>query len=117
MRYTPLRLSLSWRKMRGNGWQRSAIKISIRKSATGITVGKSVRLLTESFITAAPKKCTGPAHRTVDRNAGRMVVPIGDFYQDLIIVCKTVDGLERQKITDVRFVPMTSAPEQPSQVQ
>ena len=62
------------------------------------------------IITAAPKNVPD---NLVEQLAaeGRMVVPIGDFNQDLVIVSKTVHGFERKKISDVRFVPMTCPPE------
>ncbi|MDE0187123.1 MAG: protein-L-isoaspartate(D-aspartate) O-methyltransferase [Candidatus Poribacteria bacterium] len=62
------------------------------------------------IITAAPKKV--PDNLVEQLTAGgRMVVPVGDFNQDLVIVSKTVHGFERKKISDVRFVPMTCPPE------
>ena len=62
------------------------------------------------IITAAPKKVPDNLVEQL-MEGGRMVVPIGDFNQDLVIVRKTVHGLQRQKISDVRFVPMTCPPE------
>ena len=38
---------------------------------------------------------------------GRMVLPVGEFYQELIIVVKTEEGLTKKSIIPVRFVPMT----------
>jgi len=40
---------------------------------------------------------------------GRIVMPLGDhhLYQDLILLTKTKDGLSREFITGVVFVPMT----------
>ena len=102
-----------------NAWQRLAAlgyqKIH-KKIGNGYYGWEECAPFDRIIITAAPKKVPDQLIEQLTER-GRMVVPIGDFYQDLVIVCKTVDGLERQKITDVRFVPMTSAPEQPSQVQ
>ena len=102
-----------------NAWQRLAALgyQNIRKKiGNGYYGWEECAPFDRIIITAAPKKVPDQLIEQLTER-GRMVVPIGDFYQDLVIVCKTVDGLERQKITDVRFVPMTSAPEQPSQVQ
>lgn len=62
------------------------------------------------IITAAPKNVPDSLVEQL-AEGGRMVVPIGDFNQDLVIVRKTVHGVQRQKISDVRFVPMTCPPE------
>lgn len=37
---------------------------------------------------------------------GRMVLPVGKFYQELIVVTKTRRGISRESIIPVRFVPM-----------
>ena len=39
---------------------------------------------------------------------GRMVVPIGSFFQDLYLYTKTEKGIEKKKLLPVRFVPMVS---------
>ena len=39
---------------------------------------------------------------------GRLVIPVGDADQDLMLVTKTVSGVERKVISGVRFVLMTS---------
>lgn len=62
------------------------------------------------IITAAPKKVPDNLVKQLTEG-GRMVVPVGDFNQDLIIVSKTLHGIHRQKISDVRFVPMTCPPD------
>ncbi len=57
------------------------------------------------LVTAAPE--TIP-QTLIDQLAvgGRMVVPVGSYIQDLILLTKTVDGVAQQKIVPVRFVPM-----------
>ena len=40
------------------------------------------------------------------RVGGKMVVPVGGFFQDLMVVTKTADGLEKSKIIPVRLQPM-----------
>ena len=37
---------------------------------------------------------------------GKLVIPVGDFFQDLLVLTKTDDGVEQRKIIPVRFVPM-----------
>jgi protein-L-isoaspartate(D-aspartate) O-methyltransferase len=38
---------------------------------------------------------------------GKMVVPVGRFFQDLLVITKSADGIEKRTIIPVRFVPMT----------
>jgi protein-L-isoaspartate(D-aspartate) O-methyltransferase len=38
---------------------------------------------------------------------GRMVVPVGGFFQDLLVITKTADGLEKRTVIPVRLSPMT----------
>ena len=40
----------------------------------------------------------------------RLVIPLGDFYQDLEVFTRTENGLLQEKIIPVRFVPMTGEP-------
>ncbi len=37
---------------------------------------------------------------------GRMVAPVGDFYQELILITKTEADVEQKSLLPVRFVPM-----------
>ncbi|MDX1502424.1 MAG: protein-L-isoaspartate(D-aspartate) O-methyltransferase [Thermoanaerobaculia bacterium] len=41
---------------------------------------------------------------------GRLVIPVGDFWQNLEVITKRDDGYERHKVTPVRFVPMVTDP-------
>lgn len=41
------------------------------------------------------------------RVGGRMVIPVGDESQELLLIEKTETGITTKKITAVRFVPMT----------
>jgi len=44
---------------------------------------------------------------------GRMVIPVGDFFQDLQVIDKQLDGsLKVHSETSVRYVPLTSTQEQ-----
>ncbi len=62
------------------------------------------------IVTAAPKETPT---RLIEQLAegGRMVIPIGDYYQELMLICKTDGEIERMEVTAVRFVPMTDAPD------
>ena len=55
--------------------------------------------------TAAPKRIP---QNLIDQLGidGRLVVPVGDFYQELVLVTKTEEGIDTRDITGVRFVPM-----------
>ena len=62
------------------------------------------------IVTAAPKETPT---RLIEQLAegGRMVIPIGDYSQELMLICKTDGEIERVEVTAVRFVPMTDAPD------
>ena len=36
-----------------------------------------------------------------------MVAPVGDFFQDLQVITKPADGLEKRTVIPVRLAPMT----------
>jgi len=38
---------------------------------------------------------------------GRMVIPVGDYFQELKVLTKTEDGVKEKNVIPVRFVPMT----------
>ena len=64
-------------------------------------------------VTAAPASIPQPL---LDQLApgGRLVIPVGQNYQNLVLITRTADGFERRNVTPVRFVPMTGkAQEQP----
>ena len=58
------------------------------------------------IVTAAPDHIPQPL---VDQLAagGRMVIPVGDYFQQMTIVTKGPRGVVQQKTIDVLFVPMT----------
>jgi len=58
------------------------------------------------IVTAAPDRIPEPL---VEQLAigGRMVIPLGDFYQQLMVIKKTDAGVEERSVIPVRFVPMT----------
>jgi len=57
------------------------------------------------IVTAAPDELP---ERLVEQLAigGRMVIPIGSFSQELYLITKTEDGIEKKSLLPVRFVPM-----------
>ncbi|HIE28261.1 TPA: protein-L-isoaspartate(D-aspartate) O-methyltransferase [Candidatus Poribacteria bacterium] len=62
------------------------------------------------MVTAAPKRIPEPLVEQLAVN-GRMVVPVGDYHQDLVLLIKTEHGVHEKDITAVRFVPMTGKAE------
>jgi protein-L-isoaspartate(D-aspartate) O-methyltransferase len=56
-------------------------------------------------VTAAPPRVPQPL---VDQLAqgGRLVIPVGTGYQELLVIEKTPEGLVRRRSIPVRFVPM-----------
>lgn len=58
------------------------------------------------IVTAAPDHIPEPLIEQLSVG-GRMVLPVGDFYQELVIVEKTEDGVIKKRSIPVRFVPMT----------
>ncbi|HUF77853.1 MAG TPA: protein-L-isoaspartate(D-aspartate) O-methyltransferase [Thermoanaerobaculia bacterium] len=59
------------------------------------------------ILTAAPPRLPKPLIEQL-KVGGRMVVPVGDFLQDLLLIVKNQDGTHTSKrIAPVRFVPMT----------
>ena len=57
------------------------------------------------IVTAAPERIPEPLIDQL-KVGGRLVIPVGDFFQDLEVHTKTADGMERRKVIPVRFVPM-----------
>lgn len=63
------------------------------------------------IVTAAPEVIPEPL---LDQLAigGRMILPVGDVYQRLVLIVRTEDGLEQKDLLPVRFVPMTGEVEE-----
>jgi len=38
---------------------------------------------------------------------GRLIIPVGDFFQELILITRDKDGVQQKRLIGVRFVPMT----------
>jgi protein-L-isoaspartate(D-aspartate) O-methyltransferase len=57
------------------------------------------------IVTAAPE--TVPETLTGQlKEGGRMVIPVGSYFQELVLAVKTAGRLREKKVADVRFVPM-----------
>lgn len=62
------------------------------------------------LVTAAPERVPEPL---LDQLApgGRMVIPVGGFYQELKVIERTPDGLAERSVLPVRFVPFVGEAE------
>jgi protein-L-isoaspartate(D-aspartate) O-methyltransferase len=62
------------------------------------------------LLTAAPRRIPDAL---VEQLAvgGRLVAPVGDAVQELIVLEKTASGVRERRVADVRFVPMTGEAE------
>lgn len=58
------------------------------------------------MVTAAPDHIPQPLVDQL-KVGGRLVIPVGEFYQELLVCVKTPQGLSRKTVLPVRFVPMT----------
>lgn len=58
------------------------------------------------IVTAAPPKIP-PLLLEQLKVGGKMVLPVGEYVQELVVVHKTERGMEMQNVLPVRFVPMT----------
>ena len=65
------------------------------------------------LVTAAPVRVPQPLLNQL-KIGGRLVIPIGDFYQDLAVFTKTEQGVQEEKMIPVRFVPMTGLAARPT---
>jgi protein-L-isoaspartate(D-aspartate) O-methyltransferase len=57
------------------------------------------------IVTAAPDHVPQPLVDQL-KTGGRLVVPVGVTYQDLLVLTKTADGLREEDRLGVRFVPL-----------
>jgi protein-L-isoaspartate(D-aspartate) O-methyltransferase len=64
------------------------------------------------LVTAAPTRVPEPLLEQL-REGGRLVVPVGEWYQELEVHTRTADGFRREKVFPVRFVPMTGEIQEP----
>ena len=76
-----------------------------------VIVGDGYRGLPEEqpfdgiIVTAAAERIPQPLIDQL-KDGGKLVIPVGDYLQDLIVLTKTPDGVERQTVSPVRFVRM-----------
>jgi len=62
------------------------------------------------IVTAAPDHVPQPLVDQL-KIGGRLVIPVGDFFQELVVVTKTEKGIKEETNIPVRFVPMTGEAE------
>ena len=58
------------------------------------------------IVTAAPPRVPQPLLDQL-KVGGRMIIPVGEIHQGLILIQRTATGYERRNVLPVRFVPMT----------
>jgi protein-L-isoaspartate(D-aspartate) O-methyltransferase len=58
------------------------------------------------MVTAAAPRIPQPLKEQL-KEGGRLVLPVGDFDQDLVVVTRTKDRFTEKRVLAVRFVPMT----------
>ena len=58
------------------------------------------------IVTAAPPQVPQPLLDQL-KVGGRMIIPVGEFNQGLVLINRTAKGYERRNVLPVRFVPMT----------
>ena len=58
------------------------------------------------IVTAAPERVPEPLLQQLEVG-GRLVIPVGSFYQQLKVLTRTERGVEERDVIPVRFVPMT----------
>jgi len=59
------------------------------------------------IVTAAPPSIPEALVDQLGLN-GRMILPVGEFYQELVLIKKTDQGIQKERLLPVRFVPMVS---------
>ena len=58
------------------------------------------------IVTAAPERVPRPLLDQL-KPGGRLVIPVGAFYQQLKVIAREGDGFREEDVIPVRFVPMT----------
>ena len=61
------------------------------------------------IVTAAPEDVPQSLVEQL-AEGGRMIIPVGDFFQELYLITKTKEGIEKRKTLPVRFVPLQGVP-------
>ena len=57
-------------------------------------------------VTAAPPQIPEPLKQQL-KEGGRLVIPVGEYFQRLLVVTRTQKGFRERSVIPVRFVPMT----------
>jgi protein-L-isoaspartate(D-aspartate) O-methyltransferase len=63
-------------------------------------------------VTAAPPRVPEPLKRQL-KPGGRLVIPVGDTVQELLLITRTAKGFTEERVAPVGFVPMTGRAQQP----
>ncbi len=63
------------------------------------------------IVTAAPPNIPPPLLEQL-KIGGVMVLPVGEYVQELVVVQKTAEGISMRNVLPVRFVPMTGKVQQ-----
>ena len=58
------------------------------------------------MVTAAAPRIPEPLKQQL-KDGGRLVIPVGDEYQELVVLTRQGDRFEERRVLPVRFVPMT----------
>jgi protein-L-isoaspartate(D-aspartate) O-methyltransferase len=58
------------------------------------------------LVTAAPSKVPEPLKEQLVVG-GKLVVPVGDWFQHLTVIERTASGFDERRVISVAFVPMT----------
>lgn len=58
------------------------------------------------IVTAAAPRIPEPLKQQL-RDGGRLILPVGDDWQELVVVTRSGDHFEERRVLSVRFVPMT----------
>lgn len=58
------------------------------------------------IVTCAPEEIPPPLLKQL-AIGGRLIIPVGEYYQNLMLVTKDSTGITKRNIIPVRFVPMT----------
>jgi protein-L-isoaspartate(D-aspartate) O-methyltransferase len=62
------------------------------------------------IVTAAPEEIPESLVEQL-AEGGRMIIPVGDFFQELYLITRTRDGIKKRKTLPVRFVPLQGVPD------
>ena len=66
------------------------------------------------IVTAAPPEIPEPLKAQL-KQGGRMIIPVGENIQELILITNTKGGLVEKRVTPVCFVPMVGEAQKPHQ--